>query len=173
MIKLTQTLTLAIAHTAASFTTYAEPKSNQEFHNQLNLSEEQQVLLKQFHQQRKSEKLAAKKVQMDEDKATLSEFLSEAQVELILNRTKEGKKGRHHGKNKGLRLLKHAEELGLSENQISQIESILELNKVKDGDKKQSKEERMAVKEQIMSVLTQEQIELIEQKRNGKKHQKD
>ncbi|BCE00029.1 hypothetical protein [Marinicellulosiphila megalodicopiae] len=168
LLKTTLKTTLGLTLTVAVLSSAMIAHAKFDRLDDLNLTETQIEQLKEYRETKKEMRQAQKESQIAEDKAALEAFLTPEQADAILN-----KMDKHHGKNngkhkkngKGNNILKMANQLELTENQVAQIKAIYQAKKVEkiESSEKPSKEEMKAkhteIHSQIEAVLTSEQVE--------------
>ena len=130
----------------------------------LNLTEQQSQQLKQFQQKRKLQLQQAKQAQQELDKKELSTFLSPEQVTIILEKQQLKQMMRKAKRNPVQKIILQAEQLGLSDNQIVQLEQLKQRIEQLRTDQVSRQEIRTQAKNELTVILSQEQIEKIRKK---------
>ena len=129
--------------------------------DELNLSPSQQQQLKQFKEKRKLQLQESKKQQLIADQQALNTFLNEQQVQQIIQQQLYKKRIRPSGIQ---RLMAKKDVLNLTENQVIQLQQIPE--SIDSTLSKKAK--RQQIKQQIASILNEQQLEQIQQLKREK-----
>ena len=130
----------------------------------LNLTEQQSQQLKQFQQKRKLQLQQAKQAQQELDKKELSTFLSPEQVTIILEKQQLKQMMRKAKRNPVQKIILQAEQLGLSDNQLVQLEQLKQRIEQLRTDQVSRQEIRTQAKNELAVILSQKQIEKIRKK---------